>query len=224
MKDQLSLTRYDDDLIEIIQNAEKGVLEIANNEYKIPFTKLEVDKKGLQHRRLSQSWVKYLAYSLEKYYRETFHSSNIFAFPPNPKIGNRPKIRRNEFLYDVSVGEYYSFKSSINGRTIWFQSQPLWQVESEFSNNMREIAIDFSKLLAGNATFQMMVGPAGDTDETSYLTDMAQLAVHCDSELYFLFLSHPSKWYDGEKLTIKWKLYKWDWTRWYLIWPTDNID
>jgi len=223
MKDKISLTGYDDALINIIRNAKNNILKIANSkkEYKIPFVKIPLDAEDQRNKRLSQSWVKYLAYSLEEYFRKDFHSDNVFAFPANPEITNRPKIKkRNEFLYDISVGEYYSFKSSINKSTIWFQAQPLWQVESEFSNNMREIAIDFSKLLAGNATFQMMVGPAGDTNETPYLTDMAQLANHCNSVLYFLFLSHPSKWYGDGRLTIKWKLYKWDWTRWYRIRPT----
>lgn len=221
MKDKISLSGYDTALIHIIENAEIGVLKIAKSQKGKGFDELTDQWK---HRRLSQSWVKYLAYSLEEYFREDLHSCNIFAFPPNPNITNRPKIKRSEFLYDISVGEYYSFKSSINKKTIWFQSQPHWQIESEFSDDIREIAIDFSKLLAGSATFQMMVGPAGDTDETPYLTDMAQLAVHCNSELYFLFLTHPSKWYDDEKLSIKWKLYKWGQTRWYKIRESNKIN
>ncbi len=221
MKDKLQLSGYDNALIHIIKNAEDGVLKIAKSQ---KGKNLDELTDQWRHRRLSQSWVKYLAHELEKYFRKNFHNNNIFAFPSNFDLKKELGIKQSEFLFDISVGEYYSFKSSEKKKTIWFQSQPIWQIESEFSNNMREIAIDFSKLLAGSATFQMMVGPAGDTDETPYLTDMAQLAVHCDSELYFLFLTHPSKWYGDGKLSIKWKLYKWSWTRWYKIRESNKIN
>jgi len=219
MKNNLELTGYDDALINIIKKAETGVLNIAKSQKGKSLDEL---KPQWRHRRLSQSWVKYLANELEKYFRKDFHNNNIFAFPSNYDLKKALGIKRSEFLFDVSVGEYYSFKSSVKKKTIWFQSHPLWQIESEFSNDMREIAIDFSKLLAGKAPFQMMVGPAGDIDddETPYLTDMAQLADHCDSELYFLFLNHPGEWYGDGKLTIMWKLYKWEWTRWYQIGPS----
>ncbi|MFQ6614605.1 MAG: hypothetical protein ACE5D1_07155, partial [Fidelibacterota bacterium] len=107
----------------------------------------------------------------------------------------------------------------VQQKTIWFQSQAVWQIESEFSENMREMAIDFSKLLAGNATFKMMVGPGGDGNVIPYLTDMAQLAVHGDPELYFLFLSHPGQWYQNGILIIPWQLYKWApyENRWYFM-------
>jgi len=219
MIDHVQLSMYDDILIDIIRKAAPGVWAVANKEFDVPYEKLPTENPGKRHRRLSQAWVKYLAHALEAAFRKTMFNYNLFAFPPNPKMKNRPRLKRSEFLYDISLGNYHSFQSSQQKKTIWFQAQAIWQIESEFSNNMREIAIDFSKLLAGNATFQMMVGPGGDRDVIPYLTDIGQLAIHSVSELYFLFLSHPEKWDQNGRLIIQWQLYKWDRheERWFFV-------
>ena len=214
MMNKLLFSSYDNALINIIQKAEDGILEIANNEYDIPFTdNISKEEKGRRNRRLSQAWVKYLSFSLEEYHREK--NDKIYAFPGNPKLAKEHGIKRKEFLFDISVGEYNHFDSTVHDKPIYYQSEPLWQIESELAYNMVDMAIDFSKLIAGNAPYKMMVGPVGKKKSKYYLQDMRPLAKKITDLLYFLFIPRPNKWLN-ENESKKWYLHKWynsDWKK-----------
>jgi len=125
---------------------------------------------------------------------------------------NKPKVK--EFIYDITVAEYDSFSSSKNNKSIPFITKPIWQIESEFSTNMRETTKDFQKLISSNAPFKMMIIPVGKNDSRFYRTDMANLANYIDDELWMVSIPHPSKeWLNG---SIKHQLFKWynnDWKK-----------
>jgi len=209
MKDKISLSSLDNALIDIIQNADNGILEKANNEYDIPFTDIPEGENGRRNRRLSQAWLKHLSFRLEEYHRRK--NDNIYAFPGNPALAKEHGIKRNEFLFDISIGEYNHFESTVQGKEIYYQSYPLWQIESELAYNMVDMAIDFSKLIAGNAPNKMMVGPVGKKKSEYYLQDMRPLARIINKNiksLYFLFIPRPNKWLNQDEQK-KWYLKKW---------------
>jgi len=163
---------------------------------------------GEEHKKLSQNWVKYFAEGLEKHYQGK--EKNIISFFNQRKLKkNEPPVK--EFLYDISVAEYDSFQASFSGNKIPFITRPIWQIESEFREDMNEIARDFQKLISGNAPYKMMVGPLGRNESEFYLRDMTHLARYVTGELYFLFITHPETW-DKQ---IKWRLHKWGY--WDLI-------
>ncbi|MDP7126296.1 MAG: hypothetical protein QGI00_01590 [Candidatus Marinimicrobia bacterium] len=198
----------------------------------------ELKSDQWKHRKLSQSWVKYLSFSLEKYHREKYLSfsleeyhreknENIYAFPGNPKLAKKHGIKRKEFLFDISVGLYKSFKSKkfesskkvlpihYQSKSIWYQSKSIWQIESEFAEDTREIAIDFSKLLAGNADYAMMVSPEGKEKRDYYMDEMKKMLESNVSLgrkiLYFLILPHPRDWVNKKR---EWSLHNWDNNDW----------
>ena len=204
-------------LLKIIENAPKQILSIAKkkgNSGQKSYDELKSDQ--WKHRKLSQSWVKYLSFSLEEYHRGK--NDKIYAFPGNPKLAKKHGIKRKEFLFDISVGLYKSFKSkkfesSKKVLPIYYQSKPIWQIESELAENTREIAIDFSKLIAGNAPYKMMVGPVGKKKSKYYLQDMRPLAKKITGLFYFLFIPRPNKWLN-ENETKRWYLHNWDNNDW----------
>jgi hypothetical protein len=204
-------------LLKIIENAPKQILSIAKeegNSGQKSYDELKSDQ--WKHRKLSQSWVKYLSFSLEEYHRGK--NDKIYAFPGNPKLAKEHGIKRKEFLFDISVGLYKSFKSkkfesSKKVLPIYYQSKPIWQIESELAENTREIAIDFSKLIAGNAPYKMMVGPVGKKKSKYYLQDMRPLAKKITGLFYFLFIPRPNKWLN-ENETKRWYLHNWDNNDW----------
>ena len=219
-------------LLKIIENAPKQILSIAKeegNSGQKSYDELKSDQ--WKHRKLSQSWVKYLSFSLEKYHREKYLSfsleeyhreknENIYAFPGNPKLAKKHGIKRKEFLFDISVGLYKSFKSkkfesSKKVLPIYYQSKPIWQIESELAENTREIAIDFSKLLAGNADYAMMVSPEGKEKRDYYMNEMKKMLESNVSLgrkiLYFLILPHPRDWVNKKG---EWSLHNWDNNDW----------
>ena len=207
----------ENELLKIIENAPKQIISIAKKKGSSgqkSYDELKSDQ--WKHRKLSQSWVKYLSFRLEEYHREK--NENIYAFPGNPKLAKKHGIKRKEFLFDISVGLYKSFKSkkfesSKKVLPIYYQSKPIWQIESELAENTREIAIDFSKLIAGNAPYKMMVGPVGKKKSKYYLQDMRPLAKKITGLFYFLFIPRPNKWLN-ENETKRWYLHNWDNNDW----------
>ena len=219
-------------LLKIIENAPKEIISIAKKKGSSgqkSYDELKSDQ--WKHRKLSQSWVKYLSFSLEKYHREKYLSfsleeyhreknENIYAFPGNPKLAKEHGIKRKEFLFDISVGLYKSFESkkfesSKKVLPIYYQSKPIWQIESELAVNTREIAIDFSKLLAGNADYAMMVSPEGKEKRDYYMDEMKKMLESNVSLgrkiLYFLILPHPRDWVNKKR---EWSLHNWDNNDW----------
>jgi len=222
----------ENELLKIIENAPKQIISIAKKKGSSgqkSYDELKSDQ--WKHRKLSQSWVKYLSFSLEKYHREKYLSfsleeyhreknENIYAFPGNPKLAKKHGIKRKEFLFDISVGLYKSFKSkkfesSKKVLPIYYQSKPIWQIESELAENTREIAIDFSKLLAGNADYAMMVSPEGKEKRDYYMDEMKKMLESNVSLgrkiLYFLILPHPRDWVNKKR---EWSLHNWDNNDW----------
>jgi len=222
----MSMFRIDEnELCRIIADAPKYIIRIAKKK-EIPTQKSFIKLKGQwRHRRLSQSWVKYLGRSLEKFYQENY-SKNIFAFPSQFDLKKKLRIKQREFLFDVSVGLYESFESnrfecSKKVLPIYYQSHSIWQIESEFAENTREIAVDFSKLLAGNADYAMMVGPSGREKTNYYMNEMKKILRSIDKlrtrYLYFLILPHPHNWTDEDcnwKDENDWNLYRWNKDDW----------
>ena len=206
-------------LLKIIEDAPKEILSIAKeegNSGQKSYDELKSDQ--WKHRKISQSWVKYLSFSLEKYHRGK--NDKIYAFPGNPKLAKKHGIKRKEFLFDISVGLYKSFKSkkfesSKKVLSIYYQSKPIWQIESELAENTREIAIDFSKLLAGNADYAMMVSPEGKEKRDYYMDEMKKMLESNVSLgrkiLYFLILPHPRDWVNKKR---EWSLHNWDNNDW----------
>ncbi len=208
-------------LLKIIEDAPKEILSIAKeegNSGQKSYDELKSDQ--WKHRKLSQSWVKYLSFSLEKYHREREKNKNIYAFPSKFDLKEKLGIKQSEFLFDISVGLYKSFKSkkfesSKKVLPIYYQSKPIWQIESELAENTREIAIDFSKLLAGNADYAMMVSPEGKEKRDYYMNEMKKMLESNVSLgrkiLYFLILPHPRDWVNKKR---EWSLHNWDNNDW----------
>ena len=209
----------ENELLKIIENAPKKIISIAKKKGSSgqkSYDELKSDQ--WKHRKLSQSWVKYLSFSLEKYHRGK--NDKIYAFPGNPKLAKKHGIKRKEFLFDISVGLYKSFESkkfesSKKVLPIYYQSKPIWQIESEFAEDTREIAIDFSKLLAGNADYAMMVSPEGKEKRDYYMDEMKKMLESNVSLgrkiLYFLILPHPRDWVNKKG---EWSLHNWDNNDW----------
>ena len=211
----------ENELLKIIENAPKQILSIAKeegNSGQKSYDELKSDQ--WKHRKLSQSWVKHLSFSLEKYHREREKNKNIYAFPSKFDLKEELGIKQSEFLFDISVGLYKSFKSkkfesSKKVLPIHYQSKSIWQIESEFAEDTREIAIDFSKLLAGNADYAMMVSPEGKEKRDYYMNEMKKMLESNVSLgrkiLYFLILPHPRDWVNKKR---EWSLHNWDNNDW----------
>jgi len=204
------------ELIEIINNAPNEILKHCEKMSGLESGEIRKLNKQIKHKILSQGWVKYLSMELEKYYREAGFNK-IYTLPGDKIHEENILSERKEFLFDISLGEYDHFISSAKKSKIYFQSNAIWQVESEFEKDMRKIAIDFSKLIAGDAPYKMMVAPLSENGSKNYRADMKPLAEKVNGTLYFLFLRHPSTWLPKIKKKdqkLKWEFYLWKDNKW----------
>ena len=164
-----------------------------------------VGNNGKDHYFLSQNWVKNFAKELEKYY----NNIEVFYRDDNSK----------EFLYDITVAKCDEFSTTHSKTPIRYVSKSIWQIESEFVKNTREIAYDFSKLFSGNAPFKMMVGPIrekeNDDEGSNYYMNKLKIMANNipnDENWCFLLVTHPGNWKEGKEMI--WKLYMWNGKVW----------
>jgi hypothetical protein len=148
---------------------------------------------GALHARRSKRFVDNLAKAMQARYRLDDHRTFWRQNPNNAK-----DFGLNEFLYDISVVQIRYLQSSTLKRSIPFVSRFLWCVESEFSNNERNIVCDFSKLVMSSAENKLFVctsGPAASTAKR--LANLAQAAQCCTGDIWLAFVPHPATWASG---------------------------
>lgn len=96
--------------------------------------------------------------SFEAAYYSQVQSQRVAVLSLCKPATNLPlRWKRSEFLHDVSVVEVGETSSAYNGERIGFVRRALWQVESEISNNGRDVAEDLSKLTVGRADNKLLV-------------------------------------------------------------------
>jgi len=165
------------------------------------------------HKYLSQSWVQNFALGLEKYYSS--QPVKILSFFNQRDLSDKQTPPVKEFLFDTTVAKCDSFYTSHSKNLIPFIKEPIWQIESEFKPDMREIVKDFQKLISGIAPFKMMIVPYGKDDSKYYKTDTTHLAKLVRGELWMVAIQHPSKNWYGKP--VKFELYRWDKDVWLKV-------
>lgn len=202
---QISGNKYEiptDELKDLITSALRTTLsEVTPNDSN--------DKPGKDHHTKSQNWVKYLALEIERYYNDEKGYDLVSFFNRRKPSINSSLDDVKEFLFDITVAEI----KSIKGSSLSFISRPVWQIESEFAELLKETIRDFQKLISGNAPFKMMVGPLNPNNDSSEYRKITQVpASYISGNLFFLFITHPENWKKGEEMI--WKLYKWNVKDW----------
>ncbi len=140
---------------------------------------------------------------MESYWIACLHKAFEATYPPPTVVLSKAQRDqawlRYEFLNDVVVMERVTAPSPDRKVTIPFASRILWQVESELSNSGRQVAIDFSKLVAASAENKLMVVRSswrdGGTERT--LDFLTQAACACTNNLFVVFISPYSASHPG---------------------------
>lgn len=100
---------------------------------------------------------------VEKFWIRTLHEAFLRHYSGADNVVVLSKARRDkdwmrsEFLHDVAVIERQMVRSAYLGHLLPVARRVLWQVESELSGDGRQVAVDFSKLVAGSAEGKLMI-------------------------------------------------------------------
>ena len=66
-------------------------------------------------------------------------------------------------------------------------------LESEISNNSKEVSADFSKLVCGNADLKVMIVKRAH-DEEEFRNSFLDIAKNISGKLYLIQIEHPENW------------------------------
>ena len=161
------------------------------------------NKAGARNKARSKIWVDEVAARFRVNYpgprERVFWGGN-----PDPKI--RAEFKKKEMLFDIMVCAIDTVESFEHPpQPLAFIAQCHWQVESEFSDDTRDIVIDMGKLVAGSAAHKLMIAahpkpPNKDKTEgadeiPALLNRCAKIAACCEGQhVYFCFVAHPQDW------------------------------
>jgi hypothetical protein len=93
-------------------------------------------------------------------------SMNLFSDDGDSIEKVRAQFGMQELLFDVVVFEKGEVVAT-GGELLCFVRKGLWIVESELARNSRQALYDFNKLVLGNATNKLFVGPQVSRSERS---------------------------------------------------------
>jgi len=169
--------------------------------------------ESLVHRERSQIWVEALAGQFR---------SDIFKNNPEVRVfsrrypNNRHDFGLNELLYDIVVCKVGKVESPKQHKILYYIREAVWQIESEFANNLREALFDFNKLVVGSAANKLFVGPQSKSENASYLEVLLPAARSCQGNVFTALIPHPCDWDTNSNFVEIWKLDNGKWL------PLDN--
>ena len=105
-------------------------------------------------------------------------------------------FRLREFLFDIAVCHVCHTPSlQPLPQDLLFVSHCDWLVESEFAPNTRDIVLDMSKPVVGQADNKLFVAAQrGPNTERDLLDRCARIATCCRGRVFFIFVAHPDRW------------------------------
>ena len=165
----------------------------------------------------SAQWVDALArqfqanYTLERRHRVFWRGNK----------DNKHHFKLNELLFDIVVCSVATTVSLQNPpQPLEFISDCHWQVESEFADdNTRPLIVDMSKLVLGSAENKLIVAARREAEgRQNVLAQCADIAACCQTNVFFLFISHPRDW-DAPLPPPSPLLYEWIAGDWWPISP-----
>lgn len=119
---------------------------------------------------------------------------------------DRERIGMRELLHDVTVCRLAEVRSVVQGKTLWYITDALWQVESELARDSRQALIDFNKLVLGSARYKLFVGPQV-ADPEAFIGVLRPAAARCTGAVFAALIPHPDSWDQAAAEVQAWKLH-----------------
>ncbi len=152
------------------------------------------------HALRAREWVEALAETFRKYYDE-LKEPNVRVFSKYSNY-NRKDFGLNELLFDISVVKTATIQSPRH-KELTYIEKALWIVESEMANDTRQLVLDFSKLVMGDAENKLFVGPLSE-EIFNFIPQLCAVARNCNGLVHLCLVPHPEKWEKDETKLKMW--------------------
>ena len=163
----------------------------------------------------SKDWVDELASAFRGEYARSAQFRVFSAgHPLNANFGLA------ELSFDISVCKVAKIKSAEFESELEYVAEPVWQIETSFSNDTKDAVSDFNKLVLGGATNRLLVGPI--VHSPGYLRTLAVPAKGCKgAEVWLAMVPHPSRWPTSSEAI---RLFKFDGKKWQPAVESPGVD
>lgn len=150
-------------------------------------TQAPVPLAQLQKQR-AKDWVDELAAAFRQEFSRAAHYRVFSAgHAANASFG------LDDLGIDISVCKIGRIKSAELENELEYVTEPVWQVQSQFSTDTKDAICDFNKLVIGGAANRLLVAPI--VHSPAYLRTLGVPALACKgSTVYLAMLPHPSRW------------------------------
>lgn len=187
---------------------QKVVIDIINKSI-IEWSNSKAVKQDISNPAKSRMWVACLAKRIRIHFTK-YKNIKVFSIPFNDRINKTFKPKLKEYLWDIHVCETSEFLSRKNvNLRIQFVSKSIIAIESEFSTDTHEAAVDLCKLICCNSSVKIFIGPnkLKKVDiERYYLPAIEDIAKENKfGSLYVALIPTPKEVSRGFK---SWRLYK----------------
>ena len=112
------------------------------------------DSKQIINQNRARAWVRVLAEQFHDRYKGDPDIRVLSKYEPS----NRKDFGLNELLHDIVVCTVGDVESHVHGEKLLFIKDVLWQVESEFAHDDRQVLLDFNKLVLGSGKNKLFIG------------------------------------------------------------------
>jgi hypothetical protein len=167
-----------------------------------------VSNKKELHRKRSAKFVEQLTIQFKKYYE----SQLSVCVLSRESSEHRMKFDVNELLYDVLVCDTTSeARSPVRHKKLTIITNAIWQIESEFRKDGKQAILDFNKLVIGNASNKLFIGPIVNNIQ-AFINTLLAPAQHCSGNIYLALVSHPDDWNKKTPEIFLWQLSDKNWS------------
>jgi hypothetical protein len=126
--------------------------------------------------------------------------------------GNTDNFGAEQLLYDIQVCRVGITTTADKKKDeLHYIEASLWQIETDFSREIRQAVYAFNRLVTGNAEHKLLIGAQLKTGRDTYINTLKALAGACSGTVHLALIPHPEDWDDDDHPIDVWQFTDGEW-------------
>jgi len=126
--------------------------------------------------------------------------------------GNSDDFGTEHLLYDIQVCKIATTKTADRKKEeLPYIQSALWQIETDFSQEIPPAIYAFNRLVTGNAENKLFIGAQLSAGRDTFINTLKAPAAACNGDVYLALIPHPAQWDEDDHETTVWHFVDGDW-------------
>lgn len=126
--------------------------------------------------------------------------------------GNMDDFGTEHLLYDIQVCKIATTETADRKKDpLTYIQSALWQIETDFSQDITSAIYAFNRLVTGNAENKLFIGAQRSTGRDTYINTLKASAKACSGAVYLALIPHPAQWNEDEHEVTVWQFADDEW-------------